>query len=423
MIRNSHRKLLPCKLFTPAFALSFGLTFALFTPVGSYADDSSTARKLHESLIVMDTHLDTPAQLVKPGFDIMARHDPRTDYSQVDYPRMQDGGLDGGFWVIYSSQGALTTQGYQASRDTALLRALAIHKMTAAHPESFELALAPEDAARITGAGKRIVYLSIENSYPLGEDISLLKTFFDLGVRMVGPVHFSNNQFADSSTDPVGQKWQGLSPLGRELVKEANRLGIILDGSHAHDLAVKQMIELSKTPIILSHTGAEVIYDHPRNVSDAILTKLAEAGGVIHMNAYGSYLKELPDNPGRTKAVTEMRAAMNAAGTLTPAQTDAFMDQRRAIDAEHPAALASFEDYMEHFLHVLALIGPDHVGVGADWDGGGGVDGMYDISEFPKITERLLQEGYTKDDLAKIWSGNVLRLLGQAQAYAEALAH
>jgi membrane dipeptidase len=414
MMNNSRWSLLPSILL----ALAVSLTL----PLSSHANDSDVARKLHESLIVMDTHLDTPAQLVKPDFDIMARHDPRLDYSQVDYPRMQEGGLDGGFWVIFSTQGLLTAEGYQASRDTALLRALAIHKMAAAHPDTFELALAPEDAARITDAGKRIVYMSIENSYPLGEDISLLKTFFDLGVRMVGPVHFSNNQFADSSTDPSGQQWQGLSPLGRELVGEANRLGIILDGSHAHDQAVMQMIELSKTPIILSHTGAEVIFDHPRNVSDAILTKLAESGGVIHMNAYGSYLKKLPDNPERSKAIADMRAAKKAAGTLTPAQSKAFMNQRRAIDVQHPAALASFEDYMEHFLHVLKLIGPDHVGVGADWDGGGGVDGMYDISEFPKITERLLKEGYTKDDLAKIWSGNVLRLLQQAQVYAASSA-
>jgi membrane dipeptidase len=420
MKRNNPWRILSCKICTPIFTFAFALFVIAAVPASSQADDSDIARKLHESLIVMDTHLDTPAQLVKPGFDIMARHDPLLDYSQVDYPRMQDGGLDGGFWVIYSSQGTLTAEGYHASRDTALLRALAIHKMAAAHSDTFELATAPGDAARITAAGKRIVYMSIENSYPLGEDISLLKTFFDLGVRMVGPVHFSNNQFADSSTDSGGQQWQGLSPLGRELVKEANRLGIILDGSHAHDQAVIQMIELSQTPIILSHTGAEVIYDHPRNVSDAILIKLAETGGVIHMNAYGSYLKKLPDNPGRNAAVAEMRAAMKAAGTLTPAQTKAFMDQRRTIDAQYPAALASFEDYMEHFLHVLKLIGPDHVGVGADWDGGGGVDGMYDISEFPKITERLLMEGYTRDDLAKIWSGNVLRLLGRAQAYAEA---
>jgi len=410
MMNNTHWKFLAYMLL------------ALSAPVCSQADDSAVARELHESLIVMDTHLDTPAQLVKPGFDIMARHDARTDYSQVDFPRMQEGGLDGGFWVIYSSQGPLTAKGYQASRDTALLRALAIHKMTAAHPDTFELATVPEDAARIAAAGKRIVYMSIENSYPLGNDISLLKTFFDLGVRMVGPVHFSNNQFGDSSTDPEGQQWQGLSPLGRELVVEANNLGMILDGSHAHDQAVLQMIELSKTPIILSHTGAEAIYDHPRNVSDAILLKLAATGGVIHMNAYGSYLKKLPDNPERSKAYADMRQAMQSLGTLTPAQTLTFEDQRRAIDAEHPPALASFEDYMEHFVHVLKLIGSDHVGVGADWDGGGGVDGMYDISQFPKITERLLQEGYTQEDLAKIWSGNVLRLLKQAQSYAQSSA-
>lgn len=382
---------------------------------------ASEAREIHESLLVMDSHLDTPALLVRPGFDIMARHDPRVDYSQVDYPRMQEGGLDGGFWVIYSPQGPVDAAGFQGSRDTAVLRALAIHKMVAEHEDIFEIATTAQDGPRIHAAGKRVVYLSIENAYPLGEDLSLLKTFHDLGVRMVGPVHFRNNQFGDSSTDPDGQQWQGLSPLGEKLVMQANRLGIILDGSHAHNDLVRQMMLLSKTPIVLSHTGASMIFDHPRNVPDDILKKLAETGGVIQMNAFSSYIKKLPDTPERTREFGKLRAKMSAAGSLSPAQTAKFQERRREIDKKYPASLASFEDYMAHFLYVLNLIGPDHVGVGADWDGGGGLEDMYDITAFPKITERLLNEGYNKADLEKIWGGNLLRLLEDVKKHADTL--
>ena len=238
---------------------------------------------------------------------------------------------------------------------------------------------------------------------------------------MIGPVHFRNNQFGDSSTDPDGQQWQGLSPLGKELVAQANRLGLILDGSHAHNDLVRQMMLLSKTPIVLSHTGAATIFDHPRNVTDDILRKLAETGGVIQMNAYSSYLKKSPETPERTREYGKLRAKMSAAGKLSADQTAMFQSQRREIDRKYPASLASFEDYMDHFLHVLKLIGPDHVGVGADWDGGGGVEEMYDITAFPKITKRLLKEGYSKADLEKIWGGNLLRVLDAVEKHATAL--
>lgn len=379
---------------------------------------TESAAEIHESILVLDSHLDTPALLVRPNFDIMARHDPIKDGSQVDYPRMQEGGLDGGFWVIFSRQGPVTPEGFQASRDTAILRAVAIQKMTAEHSDVFELATTPEDGPRIHAAGKRLVYLSIENAYPLGEDITLLKTFYDLGVRMVGPVHFANNQFGDSSTDPKGQQWQGLSPLGKELVAAANRLGIILDGSHAHDELVRQMMDLSKTPIVLSHSGAKSIFDHPRNVPDDILLKLAETGGVIQMNAFSSYLTKLPNNPERAKAFAALRAEAEAAGDMTPAQRAEFNARRLEINIQHPPALASFNEYMAHFLYVLNLIGPDHVGVSGDFDGGGGVEDMYDIAAFPYLSARLLEEGYSKADLEKIWGGNLLRLLGNARDYA-----
>ncbi len=379
------------------------------------------AAKLHDSLVVMDTHLDTPALLVQPGFDIMHSHTFADDFSQVDVPRMNSGGLDGGFWVIYTPQGPVTEAGFKSSRDTALLRAMAIHKMVAANPDTFALATEPEDAKAIAEQGKKIVYVSMENAYPLGEDLSLLDTFYKMGLRMVGPVHFKNNQFGDSSTDPDGQQYGGLSPLGKELVKKANELGIILDGSHAHDDLLEDMIELSKTPVILSHSGTKTIYDHPRNVNDSLLKKLVESGGVIHVNAYSSYLKELPQDPERGKAYGKLFRQMGNIAQMSEAEIAALKAKRKQIDMEHPAVRATFEDYMEHFLHILEIAGPKHTGVGADWDGGGGVETMMDVAALPKITERLLAEGYTEEDLADIWGNNVLRLLQQAKDYAQSL--
>lgn len=382
---------------------------------------AADAAKLHDSLVVMDTHLDTPALLVQPGFDIMHAHTFDDDFSQVDVPRMDSGGLDGGFWVIYTPQGPVTEAGFKSSRDTALLRAMAIHKMVAANPDTFALATEPEDAKAIAEQGKKIVYVSMENAYPLGEDLSLLDTFYKMGLRMVGPVHFKNNQFGDSSTDPDGQQYGGLSPLGKELVKKANELGIILDGSHAHDDLLEDMIELSKTPVILSHSGTKTIYDHPRNVDDSLLKKLVESGGVIHVNAYSSYLKELPQDPERGKAYGELFRQMGNIAQMSEAEIAALKAKRKQIDMEHPAVRATFEDYMEHFLHILEVAGPKHTGVGADWDGGGGVETMMDVAALPKITERLLAEGYTEEDLADIWGNNVLRLLQQAKDYAQSL--
>lgn len=383
------------------------------------APTQTHSQQVHDKLVVMDTHLDTPALLVQPGFDILDAHTYTDDFSQVDVPRMNEGGLDGGFWVIYTPQGPVTPEGFVASRDTALLRALAIQKMVAAYPETFALATEPEDAAIIAGQGKKIVYVSMENAYPLGEDLTLLETFYKMGLRMVGPVHFKNNQFGDSSTDPSGPQWGGLSPLGEELVKEANRLGIVLDGSHAHDALVEDMIRLSKTPIILSHTGTKAVYDHPRNIDDTLLRKLVDSGGVLHVNAYSSYLKELPSDPERRKAFGKLMQSMGNMSDMTAEEVAEFKLQRKQIDMEHPAVRATFEDYMEHFLHILKIAGPKHVGVGADWDGGGGVEKMMDVAALPLITERLLAEGYSQTDLADIWGNNALRLLRQAKQYAE----
>ncbi len=379
----------------------------------------STSTSLHEELLVLDTHLDTPLRMMYPGFDITRRHDPELDYSSVDLPRMREGGLDGGFWVIWTPQGPLTPEGYANARDMAILRANRTREMLARHPEHFEIALRAADASRIAAAGKRIVYQSIENAYPLGEDLSLMDTFYKLGVRMISPVHSRNNQFADSSTDVSGTPFGGLSPLGEALVRKANDIGMILDGSHAHDRTLEQMIDLSATPIVLSHTGAKDVFNHPRNIDDALLKKLAASGGVIQMNALGAYMRTLRAMPERWQAYGALDARYPEPRLMTAAQEARYFIEKREIDAGFDKQSATFEDYMDHFLHVLRLIGPDHVGVGADWDGGGGVDGMRDITALPKITERLLAEGYSRADLEKIWGGNVLRVLAEVEEFAQ----
>lgn len=389
---------------------------ATTTPEPEIVDEK---RAIHERAMVLDSHLDTPALLVQPGFDITRRNTVSEDYSQVDLPRMVQGGLDGGFWVIYTPQGPLTEKAYQITRDTALLRAQAIHNMVSAYADAFAYATKAEDAEAIVAGGRKIVYISIENSYPLGEDLSLLTTFYKLGVRMVGPVHFRNNQFGDSGTDIEGQKWGGLSPLGKELVKEANRLGMILDASHAHDTVFDDLLALSKTPIVLSHSGATAIYDHPRNIDDERLKKLAASGGVIQVNAYGGYIKKLENPEGRAEAMASFYQEMQAAGdNLTAEQYKALLAKRAEIDAQFPPPMASFEEFLEHLFHILEVVGPEHTGIGADWDGGGGVTGMRDVSDLPLITYALLDKGYTEEDIRKIWGLNLIRLLKAAEDYA-----
>jgi membrane dipeptidase len=379
---------------------------------------SRAAARLHDRLITLDSHLDTPASLDLPGWSIDAQHDVHSDFTQIDLPRMKKGGLDGGFWAIYTGQGPLTVEGYRKARDFAIMRGVSIREMVAADPENFTLALEARDAATIAAQGKRIVYMSIENAYPLGEDISLVDTFYDMGVRVSGFAHFAHNQFADSSTDPSKQpKWGGLSPLGKDLLKEMNRLGIVPDASHSSDQVLDDLLALSTTPVLLTHSGCKGVYDHPRNIDDAHLRALAAKGGVIQMNAYGAYLRAAKPNPERQKALGALFASMREGAKMSADKRAELLAKRQEIDTLYPDTdKPSFDDFMAHMLHALKVVGPDHVGIGLDWDGGGGVTGMEDVVALPRITAALLKAGYGESDIAKIWSGNVLRVLAAAEA-------
>jgi membrane dipeptidase len=400
-----------------------GLAASQVLPAAPFPAISAEALALHDRIVTLDTHFDSAASLRRPGWSVMERHTWAENFSQVDYPRLVEGKIDGGFWTLFTSQGPRTPEGHAAARDTALQIALRLHTMVARHHEYFEMATRADDAARIKAAGKQIVYLSIENGYPIGTDLSLVRTFYDLGVRMFGPVHFANNELADSSTDPKGPEWGGLSTLGKELVAECNRLGIVLDASHAHDLVLEQLLELSATPIILSHSGCAAVYAHPRNISDDLLRKLAAQGGVIQMNVFSTYVAELPQDPARNVAMRNLFTAIGGRGALsTPEGYAAFIEKRRALENEFPMPLATSDQFMAHVFHALEVVGPDHIGISGDFDGGGGAEGLMDVADLPRITTALLAAGVSEADIEKIWSGNTLRVLRAAEEHAARLA-
>jgi membrane dipeptidase len=279
--------------------------------------------------------------------------------------------------------------------------------------------LRADDAAAIAARGKRVVFMSMENSYPVEGDLSLMKTFQSLGVRLIGPVHFTNNNLADSANDKP--EWGGLSPLGVAFVAEANRLGMVLDGSHASDAVLDQLIALSKTPVILSHSGCKAVFDNPRNIDDARLKALAASGGVIQINSLSAYLIPTPPNPAREAAMAALMK--RAQGQPRTAEQEQAMEAAYAdIQTRYPQPRATLDDFMKHLLHAIAVAGVDHVGIGADMDGGGGVSGLEDVSAYPKITARLLAAGYSRADVQKIWSGNVLRVLRRAEAYRASIS-
>jgi len=381
----------------------------LATPL--LAQDVAPANRFaHDEMLVIDTHLDIAARFDTGEWDFAERHRFEWDGSQVDLPRMIEGGLDGGFFVIYTPQGEVSPAGYAQARSAALVRAAAIRRVIGENRDRMGLALTADDAERLHRDGRRIAFISIENSWPLGEDLSLLETFHRLGVRMAGPVHSRNNQLADSTTDTP--RWNGLSPLGRQWVAEMNRLGMLVDGSHSSDAAFDQMLQLSRVPIVLSHSGPRAIYDHRRNLDDERMRRLARAGGVMFMNT----IFLAPDDRSDERSAIEAR--QRSWHSLTSAERRRLLADKAARDARQPFTTATLDHFMRSMLHAIRVMGVDHVGLGADWDGGGGVQGMEDISLLPRVTERLRREGFSERDIAKIMGGNLLRVMRQAQAFA-----
>lgn len=368
------------------------------------------AEAVHRELLVLDTHLDTPLNFGRPGWDFAEAHTLANDIAQVDLGRMAAGNLDGGFFVVYTEQGELTDAGYRDALAFARRRSDTIDQELARHPGLIRPVTTAAQAEALAAQGLLFGFKSIENSYPLGEDVSLLQEFFDRGVRMAGPVHSGTNQFADAATgDP---RWNGLSPLGREWVAEANRLGIVIDASHASDTAFDQLIELSATPIILSHTSPRAAYDHPRNLDDARIRRLADSSGAICMSTI--FLSEINLEGERG----ELFSQYESIASMSEQEQAELVRRWRALDQTQPLWDTDFEQYFAALLHVIEVAGVDHVCFGADWDGGGGIEGLMEVSDLPRVTARLLEEGFTPAQIEKMTSGNVLRIMRAAEAAA-----
>jgi len=391
--------------------LALPLVLAIPASAQTGSDVRPDDRLAHEHMVVPDTHVDIPARWDDGTWDFGVRHRYDWDLTQVDLPRMEEGGLDGGFFVVFTAQGELTPQGYRTARDAALVRTTAIRRVIGENHDRIGLALNAQDAERLLAEGKRVAFISMENSWPLGEDLSLLTTFHQLGVRMAGPVHSRTNQLADSATGEA--RWNGLSPLGRQWVAEMNRLGMLIDGSHSSDATFDQMLAMSRTPIVLSHSGPKAMFNHPRNIDDERMRRLARAGGVMFVNSV--FLVQQDTSPER-EAINDRHEHWAQLNAQERAQ---LLRDRAALDALRPYTTADFELFMRSLLHTIAVMGVDHVGLGADWDGGGGVIGMDDITALPRITARLRREGLSDADIGKITGGNLMRVLRQAQAAAQ----
>ena len=369
--------------------------------------------RIHQRILTLDTHADAPIMLQKSGFDVGARHDTKRDGSQIDFPRMKDGNMDAMFFAVYTSQGPRTAAGHAEAKRNALNQFELIHQGLKKYPNLAQLATTPADAYRIEKAGKRAVFIGMENGYPVGEDLSLVNAYFDLGCRYITLSHFANNAICDSSTDPDGPVHNGLSAFGRQVVQEMNRLGIMVDISHTSDKTFYDVLALSKAPVIASHSNARALCDFPRNMTDDMIRAIGKNGGVVQVNFVSDYLRQ----PSEAHRAAKTQIRMSRIGKVTtPDLESRIMARSDSVGKVYASERASLADIVNHIDHIVNIAGIDHVGIGSDFDGGGGVNGLEDVSQIENLTAELLRRGYSEKDVAKVWGGNLLRVLGQAKA-------
>jgi membrane dipeptidase len=400
------------------------------------------ARAIHEKVITLDTHID-----FSPGDLVGERNYTQRLETQFNLPNMIDGGLDALFFSIYVGQtretqnpDAFKPAGYEHAHKLAVEKFDAVLRFTREiAPDKIELALNAADVRRINAQGKKVALMGVENGYPIGEDIARVKEFYDRGARYLSLTHNGHNQLADSQTgERDGWKWNGLSPLGKQVIAEMNRLGIMVDVSHASKESMMQTAALSKAPIIASHSAARALCDVSRNMDDEQLLALKKTGGVIQVFAYSGYIKTTrPDSADRTAALAALRkeydlpeptgpgqrARFQSALTKLSADNRAQYEKKLAeIDKQHPGdPPATIRDFVDHIDYAVKLLGIEHVGISSDFDGGGGVIGWNDASETFNVTLELVRRGYTEDQIEKLWGGNLLRVMDEVQRIAAAL--
>lgn len=376
------------------------------------------ALRIHKKVLTLDTHADTPLRMIQPGFDMAERHDPNETGSKVDYPRMKEGGLDAIFFAAFVAQDIRNEQGNDRAKALCLQMIDSIITSTERNSDIVGLALNPKDAYELEKEGKRAIYIGIENGYPIGNDVSNVEEFYNKGVRYITLVHSSNNDIADSATDPNGSEHGGISDLGVEVINEMNRLGIMVDVSHGSDSLFYDAIKYSKAPIIASHSNARSVTNHRRNMSDEMLRLIAENGGVVQLTMLADYLRENPVNEERDNALSALREKANASRNLTDEQRAKLRKSLQKIYEKYPAPPATVSHVVDHIDHIIKIAGIDHVGIGCDFDGGGGIQGVFDASEVMNITIEMVKRGYSESDIEKIWGGNLIRVFEEVQELA-----
>jgi len=399
------------------------IALILVSGVRIYPQDlRGQALRLHRDVLTIDTHCDTPLRMANAGWDISVRHAGGGRGSgKIDLPRMADGNLDAEFFAVFVGQRPRTAENYASARARADALLALIHRMCIDRSDQVALSTRAADAEQNAGRGKVSIYIGLENGFPLAEDLGAIKGYYDRGVRYITLCHSANNQLCDSSTDPRGPEHHGLSEFGEKVVQEMNRLGMMIDISHASDESFYDVLRLSSVPVIASHSCCRALCAHPRNLSDEMLTALAQKGGVMQLCLLSEYVKTIPADSQRIAA---LKAIEEKFGDWESVQDDSVRQAMRkayeAIEMKYPRQKATVRDLVDHIDHVVQLVGVDYVGIGSDFDGGGGVSGCDEVSELPNITLELLQRGYSEKDIRKIWSENFLRVFHRVEEEASA---
>ncbi len=376
------------------------------------------AQRIHEKCLTVDTHCDTPMLMIKSGFSVRDEH--QAPKSRVDLPRMKKGGLDAMFFAVFTGQKPRTGENYQKTYALANQMLDSIHSMLKVDSDLATLALKADDLARIEKTGKRAIYIGMENGFPLAKDITRVEEFYKRGVRYITLCHSYHNDICDSSSDSKPAEHNGVSEFGKQVIAEMNRLGMMVDVSHASDKSFFDVIELSKAPVIASHSSVKAIANHNRNMTDEMIKKLAKKGGVIQICLLDEYIKN-PDTTTvkfqRMKIIhKKYRDEMN---NMTEVQKEALFKEWDEAEAMNPELLPTVKNLVDHIDHVKNLVGVDFVGIGSDFDGGGGLLDCADVSQFPNITMELLRRGYTESEIKKIWGGNLLHVFREVENFSE----
>ena len=375
---------------------------------------ASTAPGKPARPLTLDTHVDIPLDYMR-----QSRYDAGGDsVLQVDLGKMERGGLDAAFFVIYVGQGPLTAEGYADAVAQAERKYSAIELLLANNPDRIRAATTPQQVRDNHAQGLLSAMIGIENGYSLGHDLARIDAAYARGARYLGLVHAGNNDLCTSSAPNVDKgepAWgsagdTGMSEFGRAAVARANALGIMVDISHASDNCMRDALAASKAPIIASHSSARALVDHKRNIPDDLLRAIAAKGGVIQAVAYKEFVKHDPARAAAEKALQEQVAKQAGDVEYDGEKHDALpamIEGMARIQQQHP--LATLDEYLDHVEHIARVAGIDHVGIAADFDGGGGITGWMDASQTGNVSAGLRKRGYSEADIGKILGGNLLR--------------